>query len=166
METVTSTEHPHATPTATRPGGGVAADEAEAELAARLRLTVMRLARRLRRQAEGDVTASQLSALSSLAMDEPLTLSELSSVERVKPPTMTRIVASLEELGLVTRCVDPTDRRVARIGLSARGRRLLDRNRHRKDAYLAAGLAALGAADRAALAAAVDALEHLLEETE
>ena len=139
------------------------ADDVDALLAARLRLSVMRLARRLRQQAEAEVTASQLSALSSLTSSGPLTLGELSSAERVKPPTMTRIVASLEELGLVTRTVDPTDRRVARVAVSDEGQRFVERSRHRKDAYLAARLAALGADDRAALAGAVDAIERLLE---
>lgn len=139
------------------------ADEADAELAARLRLSVMRLARRLRQEADADVTASQLSALASLAWRGPLTLGELSAAERVKPPTMTRIVASLEDLGLVTRTVDPADRRVARVAVSTTGERLVERSRHRKDAYLAARLGALGADDRAALAAAVDAIERLLE---
>ncbi len=139
------------------------ADEAGAELAARLRLSVMRLARRLRQQADTDVSASQLSALASLANCGPLTLGELSAAERVKPPTMTRIVASLEGLGLVSRAVNPTDRRVSRVAVSDAGQRFVDRSRHRKDAYLAARLSALGADDRAALAAAVDALEHLLD---
>lgn len=138
--------------------------DADAELAARLRLSVMRLARRLRQQADPDVTASQLSALSSLERCGPLTLGELSAAERVRPPTMTRIVSSLDELGLVTRTADPADRRVARVAISGDGRRFVDRSRHRKDAYLAARMAALGPADRAAMAGAVAALEHLLDE--
>lgn len=146
-------------------GAGEASD-VDAELAARLRLSVLRLARRLRQQAGDEVTASQLSALSSLTNAGPLTLGELSAAERVKPPTMTRIVASLEELGLVTRSVDPSDRRCARVDVSDAGQNFVERSRHRKDAYLAARLAALGADDRAALAAAVEAIEHLLEVAE
>ena len=138
--------------------------EVDPELTARLRLVVMRLARRLRGQAEGDVTASQLSALSSLCNRGPLTLGELSAVERVKPPTMTRIVTSLEDLGLVTRVPDPVDRRVCRAELTGAGRRLLEGNQQRKDAYLAARLADLPAAHRDAVTSAVDALERLLEE--
>ena len=140
--------------------------DADVELAARLRLSVMRLARRLRQQTDADVTASQLSALSSLERGGPLTLGELSAAERVKPPTMTRIVTSLDELGLVTRTVDPADRRVARVEISDDGRRFIDRSRHSKDAYLAARLAALGSSDRAALTGAITALEHLLDEPE
>jgi len=143
--------------------GATTNDEAGAELAARLRLSVLRLARRLRQQADADVSASQLSALASLASAGALTLGELSAAERVKPPTMTRIVASLEELGLVTRTVDPADRRCARVCVSDAGRRFIERSRHRKDAYLAARLGALDPTDRAALAGAVDALERLLD---
>ncbi|HEX2701230.1 MAG TPA: MarR family transcriptional regulator [Acidimicrobiales bacterium] len=149
-------------PAGARPGKSEV-DAVDDELAARLRLSVMRLARRLRQQADADVTASQLSALSSLARRGPLTLGELSAAERVKPPTMTRIVASLEDLGLVTRSADPADRRVARVAVSADGLRFIDRSRHRKDAYLAARMGALTPADQAILAAAADALEHLLE---
>ena len=156
MESVTAAE-----PTTTTPAGDL-----EAELAARLRLAVMRLARRLRQQAEADVTASQLSALSSLARRGPLTLGELSAAERVKPPTMTRIVTSLEQLGLVTRSVDQADRRVARVEASDAGQRFIERSRHRKDAYLAARVGSLSSTDRAALVAAVDALEHLLDVAE
>lgn len=138
--------------------------EIDPELTARLRLAVMRLARRLRGQAEGDVTASQLSAMSTLCNRGPLTLGELSAVERVKPPTMTRIVTSLEELGLVAKVPDPDDRRVCRAELTGTGRRLLEGNQQRKDAYLAARLVALPAADREAVTSAVDALERLLED--
>ena len=139
------------------------ATDAEAALAARLRLSVLRLARRLRSQAEGDVSASQLSALSSLERCGPMTLGELSTVERVKPPTMTRVVALLEEQGLVSRSVDEADRRVARVTLTASGQGFLDRSRRRKDAYLAARLAQLSDDDRAALGRAAEVLDRLLE---
>jgi DNA-binding MarR family transcriptional regulator len=141
----------------------VSATLSEAELASRLRLTVTRLARRLRTQLPGELSPSQLATLSSVERLGPLTLGELSAVERVKPPTMTRIVACLEEQGLVTRTVDPTDRRVARVAASADGRRFVDRSRSHKDAYLAERLRALDPDDRAALERAADVLDRLLE---
>lgn len=137
--------------------------ETDDELAVRLRLSVTRLGRRLRSQVDDGVSPSQLSALASVARRGPLTLGELSSVERVKPPTMTRIVASLEEAGLVSRTTDQLDRRVARVDLTDGGRRLLASSRSRKDAYLATRLSALSPQDRAALCRAVDALEHLMD---
>ena len=135
----------------------------DAELAARLRLAVARLARRLRRETEGGVSPSQVSALSSIARAGPLTLGELSALEQVQPPTMTRVVGCLEDEGLVSRTVDPTDRRIARVSITPAGERFLQRNRHRKDAFLANRLRALEAEDRAILARATELLERLVE---
>ena len=137
----------------------------EAELASRLRLVVTRLARRLRTQLPGEVSPSQLAALSSVERLGPLTLGELSNTERVKPPTMTKIVACLEEQGLVSRTIDEKDRRVARVRATRAGLRFLEESRQQKDAYLAERLRSLPAADRAALERAADVLERLLEES-
>jgi DNA-binding MarR family transcriptional regulator len=137
---------------------------AQDDLAARLRLSVARLARRLRRETGSDISPSQLSALATIAGQGPLTLSELSAVEAVQPPTMTRVVARLEEQGLVSRTVDPADRRVAHVAATAAGTGLLDRARQRKDTYLAARLAALAPEDRAALTRALSVLERLAEQ--
>lgn len=139
------------------------APESDAEVAARLRLSVMRVARLLRSHSGDEVSASQLSALSTLERRGPATLGELSATERVKPPTMTRVVASLEEMGLVARTADPLDRRVARVAITAAGRKLLARTRTSKDAYLADRLSTLPEADRDALARAADALDRLLD---
>lgn len=136
----------------------------EAELASRLRLVVTRLSRRLRTQLPGDLTPSQLATLSSVDRLGPITLGELSTVERVKPPTMTKIVACLEEQGLLSRTVDPTDRRVSRVAATAEGSRFLDRSRRQKDQYLAERLHQLDPADRAALERAAGVLERLLED--
>jgi DNA-binding MarR family transcriptional regulator len=130
----------------------------------RLRLAIGRLARRLRQQAGGEITSSQLSALSSVGRLGPLTLGELATVERVRPPTMTRIVASLEDAGLVDRRAHPADRRVSRVELSGAGRRFLDRTGTRKDAYLAERLARLDPAAVEQLGRAVPVLERLLED--
>src|SRR5437588_12618115 len=137
----------------------------DAELASRLRLAVMRLSRRLRQQTE-DITPSQVSALSTLDRLGPLTLGELSAVERVQPPTMTRIVAGLEEQGLATREVDPNDRRVARVHITVAGHRLLEQSRTRKNAFLASRIRTLPTDDREVLARAADLLERLLETEE
>jgi DNA-binding MarR family transcriptional regulator len=138
--------------------------EVDRELVERLRLAVGRLARRLRQQAVGEITASQLSALASVDRCGPLTLGQLASVERLRPPTVTRIAAALEEAGLVVRRLDPGDRRVARVEVSQRGRDLLERIRSRKDAYLAARLTALPPEQLAVLHDATAVLERLLEE--
>jgi DNA-binding MarR family transcriptional regulator len=136
------------------------------ELVVQLRLAVGRLARRLRQQTEGEITASQLSALSSVSRLGPLTLGALAAVERVRPPTMTRIVGHLEAAGLLLRRPAPADRRSAEVALTPAGRRLLDRSRTRKDAYLAERLATLDPDELAVLRRAAAVLERLLEADE
>jgi len=138
----------------------------ETELGSRLRLSITRLARRLRQQAQqadAEVTPSQLATLSSVERLGPITLGELATVERVQPPTMTRIISGLEEAGFVARKVDEKDRRIARVETTVAGRKFLDRTRGRKDAYLAARIRTLDPEDRAVLARATTLLERLLE---
>src|SRR5918992_1400310 len=109
----------------------------DVRLAPRRRLAVMRLARRLRQQAEHDVTPSGLSALSTIERLGPLTLGRLAELERVRPPTVTKIVGRLEDEGLVVRTIDERDHRVTSIKLSRRGKGLVQNARRRKDALLA-----------------------------
>ncbi len=146
------------------PAAPPAPTEIDHDLVASLRLAVGRLARRLRQQTEGEVTASQLSALTSINRLGPVTLGRLATVERLRPPTVTRIVAALEEGGLVLRRPDPGDRRVARVEVTQPGRDLLQRSRTRKDAYLAGRLATLDPDQLAVLRHATVVLERLLEE--
>lgn len=138
--------------------------DVDAALVARLRLVTMRLARRLRQQSEGDVTASMLSALSSIARLGPLTLGELASVEQVQPPSMTKIVGKLEEQGFVVREPDASDRRVTRVRVSAEGQSYVERSRTLKNAYLAERLGRLGASERERLADVLPLLERLVED--
>jgi DNA-binding MarR family transcriptional regulator len=133
------------------------------ELAARLRLTATRLARQLRQEAGTGLTPSQLSVLASLDRHGALTLGELAERERVAPPSITKVVAKLEEAELLRREPDPSDRRVVRVRLTAKGGRLLTSSRQRKNAWLADRLADLPAAERARVAKALDVLEHLTD---
>ena len=137
---------------------------ADARLAAGLRLVVMRLARRLRQQSEGDVTPSQLSALSSVDRLGPLTLGELAAAEQIQPPSMTKIVSGLEAHGFVIREADAKDRRVARVRISDEGRRYVARSRTRKNAYLADRLSEFDADERALIEQALPLLERLVDE--
>jgi DNA-binding MarR family transcriptional regulator len=132
-------------------------------LAARLRLGVTRLARRLRQEAETGVTPSMLSALSSAERQGSLTMRELCHAEQVQPPTMTRIVAALVEAGLVVREPDPIDGRVAWVKVTPDGRRLLERSRRRKEAYLAKALRSLEPEELRTLEAAAEILECLTD---
>ncbi len=131
-------------------------------LPSQLRLAVMRLARRLRQEAGGDITLSQLSALSSVDRLGPLSLKELAEAERITPPSMTRISTCLEDRGLVQRRVAATDRRGARLAVTEEGRLLVEKTRRRRDAYLASRLQALVPDDLAALARALPILEQLI----
>src|SRR3990170_3365544 len=108
-------------------------EQTDQELVTRLRLAVMRLARRLRQQAEPGVTPSMLSALASIDYLGSVSLKELAELERVQPPTLTKIVARLEEAGLVRRDAAPDDRRVALVSLTAQGKQFIQRARSRKN---------------------------------
>jgi DNA-binding MarR family transcriptional regulator len=133
------------------------------ELAARLRLVVMRLGRRLRQQAGDDLSPTLISALVTIERHGPLTLGRLAALERVKRPSVTRMVAILERRGLVACEVDAVDRRVRVVAVTAAARLLLQDSRTRKTAYLARHLRKLPERDVDALTAAVDVLERLLE---
>lgn len=133
-------------------------------LASRVRMVVMRLSRRVRQEVMGgDVSFSMLSALATVERCGPMTLGELAAAERVQPPSMTKIVGRLEELGFVVREVDANDRRVARVQTTRDGRRLVDRSRSRGSAYIASRLATLAPDERAVVEAALPVLERLLE---
>ena len=77
---------------------------------------------------------------------------------------MTKIVACLEEQGLVSRTVDQSDRRVARVEATAAGLSFLEDSRQSKDAYLAQRLRSLVAEDRIVLERAAEVLERILED--
>ncbi len=138
--------------------------EVHEALPSQLRLAVLRLSRRLRQQAVGDITASQLSALASIAFNGEISLGELASHERIAPPSMTRIAARLEARGLVSRRVDEGDRRVSLVEITAAGRALLDETRTRRDAYLAVRIQRLSADEREVLARAIPLLERFAAE--
>jgi DNA-binding MarR family transcriptional regulator len=130
-------------------------------LGSQLRLVILRLGRRLRQQAAGEVTPSQLSALSTVAKHGELTLGELAAIERIAPPSMTRIAARLEDQGWLERRTDVSDRRVARVAVSPTGQALLDETRTRRDAFLSSRLQQLSEEERALLERAVPLLERL-----
>lgn len=137
----------------------------DSQLASRLRLVIARLARLLRQQTtDGNVTVSMISALASVERLGQVTLGELAAVERVQPPSMTRIVARLEELGLVAREVDSVDRRVARVRVSPEGAAFLKRNRKVRNQLLAARMSTLTTVEVRALEQALPVLEKLLED--
>ncbi len=129
---------------------------------ARLRLAVVRLARRQRQLSGTGLTPSLQSALAVVDVRRSLTLGELAAVEQVSAPTVTRLVDKLEEMGLVVREPDPDDRRVTRVVITDVGHKQLAESRERRDAWLRDRLAALDVADLDAIFAAVEPMERLL----
>jgi DNA-binding MarR family transcriptional regulator len=139
------------------------AEATDVGTATELRHAVMRLSRRLRQEgsAEGGITATQLATLSTVEAKGPMTLGELAEAERVKPPSITRVVVSLEGDGLVSRSADPADGRVSLIAITKSGRALLGQQRRRRDAWLEDHLAGLSAGERAAVMAVASIFERL-----
>ena len=134
--------------------------------AARLRMAIVRTARRLRQEAAGEgteLTPTAGSALAAVERHGPLTPSELAGIERIKRPTATRILRVLLEAGLVDRAPDPADGRSALVSVNAAGRERLRRLRGRKNAFLARRMRDLPPADVATLDRAAMLLEQILE---
>src|SRR5687768_17265061 len=141
------------------------ATPAELATADRLHSAAIHLLRRLRREDDASgLTAPRLSALSVLVFGGPLTLGALAAAEQVRPPTMTRLVAALERLGLVAREADPNDGRAVVVHATPRGRRILEEGRARRVSALARRLAELPGPARATLADALPILESLAAE--
>lgn len=130
--------------------------------ATRLHSVAIHLLRRLRREDDASgLTAPRLSALSVVVFGGPLTLGALAAAEQVRPPTMTRIVAALEQAGLVVREPEPTDGRAVLIRATPAGRQLLEEGRARRTAVLARQLAALTPEELATLQQAAEILDRL-----
>ncbi|GAB3154945.1 MarR family transcriptional regulator [Micromonospora sonneratiae] len=134
-----------------------------AQLAILLRDAITRLNRRVRQaRPVGDLTVTQLSALTSLRLAGALTPRELADTERVQPPTMTKIVAKLEERGLVQRTPHPTDGRQVILSTTEAGHAVLVQNERVRDEWLARRLAELSPEDRDTLLRAAEILEQVI----
>ena len=131
-------------------------------LAKTLRDAIIRFSRRVRQaRPVGDLTFSQLSALTSLQLAGALTPRELADVERVQPPTMTKIVGKLEDLGLVARTPHPTDRRQVILAATEQGRIVYAQFERARNEWLAQQLTKLGPDDRDTLARAAQILQQV-----
>lgn len=137
----------------------------DAGLATALRISVSRLARRLRAERyaglEPGLSETQLAALAALERHGQMTPGELADHEKVQPPSMTRVIAALEELGLVVRAPHSTDRRQVVLTVTAQGRSVVEQTRQLREAWLALQLRALTQQERATLRAAAPILEKL-----
>jgi DNA-binding MarR family transcriptional regulator len=137
----------------------------EPGLTSALRISTMRLARRLRfeRDPENDLTLSQLAVLGTLSRHGPMTIGELAAHEKVRPPSMTRLVSYLGERGLVSRRAHHADGRLVVVHLADAGARMLSADRRRRDAWMSRRLRELTPADRDILRRAVPIMERLAQ---
>ena len=138
----------------------------DAGLATSLRISVSRLARRMRaeRIAQGlqpELSDTQLAALAALEKHTAMTPGELAEHEKVQPPSITRVIASLEERGLIQRMQHPTDRRQVVLTVTDQGRDVVRQVRQLREAWLARRLRDLTSAERAVLKDALPILEKL-----
>ena len=142
--------------------------QTDAALATAMRISISRLARRLRVEqrlglggAENVLSDIQLAALAALARHDSMTPGELAEHEKVQPPSMTRVIAVLEERGLVRREPHPTDRRQVILTVTDDGRDVVQRVRRRREAWLAQRLQELNPDEQQILRAAAPILEKI-----
>lgn len=135
------------------------------ELAGQIHSAAIHLLRRLRREDAGSgLNAPRLSALSVIVFSGEVTLGALAAAEQVRPPTMTRIVDALEELGLVEKQPNARDGRSTLIRATAAGKKLLLAGRERRVRVLAAKIAGLEPKERDELAAGARLLSRIIAE--
>jgi DNA-binding MarR family transcriptional regulator len=135
-----------------------------AEVAGNLRVALMRTVRRLKRETDGDHSVSVIAALASVNSRGLLTLGELAEAEGVSRPSMTVLAATLLEQNLVVRERDSSDGRLVRVRITQVGKRVLERSRTRRTAYLAKRLGSLSVEELRTLDQAATILLHLVEE--
>lgn len=131
------------------------------EVAAQLRVALVRIHRQLRSRTGGELTPSQTSALARIDQAGPLRLGILADVEGTSAATMSKVVDSLEQRGLTVRVADPDDGRASLIQLSPEGGALLGELRARSTEALRAALAALNDDERETVTHAIAVLERL-----
>jgi DNA-binding MarR family transcriptional regulator len=132
-------------------------------LASALRSSILRLSRQIRfqRADDAELTANQLGVLGTLSKHGPMTIGDLAAHERVKPPSMTRIVSNLEAAGMVRRTPAQTDKRQVRVELTPAAGSLILANRRRRDEWLQRKLKTLTPEEREILRKAAPVLERL-----
>jgi DNA-binding MarR family transcriptional regulator len=139
-----------------------AARRVDADLVAPLQEVSLRLVRRLRRQSGTGLTLSQMSALSTLERNGPMRVGELARREQIGKSSVTRLISRLEDIGYLTRTVDPDDGRSFQVAISPQGHLLLAESRRRANEYLAIEVSRLPASHRDTLLAALPSLEALV----
>lgn len=127
-----------------------------------LRSAVMCLSRRLRHQrVDESLSPAEMSVLSTLSLCGSATPGELARKEHVQPPSMTRIVAMLEQKGLVRRDPHPDDRRQVVVRRTEQAEAMLEQSRRKRSAFLAQLMTGLSEEERALVRQAAPVLEKL-----
>jgi DNA-binding MarR family transcriptional regulator len=141
------------------------ATRTDAGLASELRMSVMRLRRRLavERHPDNDLSLGLMAVLGMLYRQDGQTAGELARAEKVQPPTMTRTLNCLEQGGYVVRRPHDTDGRQVVVEITELGRATVLADRERRDAWLARRLADLTAEERDALRRAAPVLARLAQ---
>jgi DNA-binding MarR family transcriptional regulator len=144
----------------------VAQIETAYDLAARLRTTLGTLKRRLREQGgREDFTPSQVSVLLRLEKHGAATVSALARAEAMRPQSMSAIVTSLLDAGLLASSSDPGDGRQTLMSLSNKCQKLLRESRAaRQDWLTTAILQKLSAREQQKLSAALNLLGRLTDD--
>ncbi len=97
-------------------------------------------------------------------MSGPKTLGDLAAAEQVQPPTVSRLAAEMERVGLIRRRDDPSDARVVRVEMTAKGRRVLGRGRELRITDIEGRVRRLDASAVATLEKAVGIIEGMLRD--
>ena len=138
-------------------------EDSDEHLASSLRMAVMRLARRLRAEhGDENLGLSQISALASL-MHGPLSPTALAQIERIQPPSMTRVITALESRGLIVREDHERDKRQSVIAITDAGRTIIDEDRARRKAWLVSLLKEMSEQDRQSLRTVLPVLEQIID---
>ena len=136
-------------------------------LAGDLSLAVVRLTRHLRgHRVDAQISLTQLSAIATLAREGSMTPGALAQKERVQPPSMTRVIASLTDLDLVERKPHPTDGRQIIISLSKAGRALIEDEASAREAWMTEQLSTLTEEQLTVLTRAVGIMRQLVASSE
>lgn len=129
-----------------------------------MRTTIVPLARALRQQTGGRLTATQGSLLGTVLRHGPLTISQLAAREQLSLPMVSKVVSVLESGQLVTRSTDPSDARACPVVITDVGRQWVDESREQRDRWLAGRLAELDPVERQHVVDALAVLARLVDE--
>jgi len=134
-------------------------------LAEALRPALLRVSRRLRREAQKvGLSAQDAMLLGHIRKNPGIGVSGLAEAERTSRPTMSAHVKRLEAEGLVAKTGDAEDGRRSGLTITAAGERKLEVIQQARNDWLAARLARLAPEERARLAAAAEPLLRLADE--